>query len=76
MKNSAKINREEIRRMIARAAWEDKGWAHSVTWSEHNLRWVRGYLACLHDFGFITLFEVCEHEAIVDRLILKINKML
>lgn len=72
MKN---ISKQDIRCMIARAAWEDKGWVHSVTWSEHNLRWARGYLACLHDLGFITLIEVCEYEGIIDRLILKINKM-
>ena len=71
-----RISKEDIRRMIAHAAWDDKGWAHSVSWSSTYLQRARGYVACMYDLGLITLLEVCEYEGLIDRLILKINKMI
>lgn len=76
MKNYAKTSRTDIRRMIASAAWNDKGWAHTVTWSSTYLQRARGYVACMYDFGLITLSEVCEYEGLIDSIILKVNKML
>lgn len=76
MKNSAKTSRPDIRRMIALAAWNDKRWVHAVSWSSTYLQRARGYVACMHDLGLITLLEVCEYEGLIDRLILKINKMI
>lgn len=70
-----KISKQRIRRMIARAAWSDKQWAHRF-WSEHNLQRARGYIDCLRDIGAVTPLEACEYYNLIYRLILKINKML
>ena len=76
MKKIEKISRPDIRRMIARAAWNDKRWSSAVNWSSTSLQRARGYVACMHDLGLITLLEVCEYEGLIDSLILKINKMI
>ena len=71
-----RISKEEIRRMIARAAWNDKHWLDRLSWSEHYLQKVRGYLECLYDFGLITFLELSEYDGLITQLILKINKMI
>lgn len=76
MKNSAKTSRPDIRRMIALAAWNDKRWVHAVSWSEHYLQSVRGYIECLHDVGLITFRDLSEYDCLITQLILKINKMI
>lgn len=76
MKNTAKTSRQDIRHMIARAAWNDKRWLHSFSWSEHYLQEVRGYVDCLHDLGLISLLELSEYSGVITQLILKINKMI
>ena len=76
MKNTAKTSRPDIRCMIARAAWNDKQWIDRLSWSEHYLQHVRGYIECLHDVGLITFRELSEYDGLITQLILKINKML
>lgn len=76
MKKIEKISHPDIRRMIARAAWNDKKWLHSFSWSEHYLQHVRGYIECLHDLGLITFPELSEYDGMITQLILKINKMI
>ena len=71
MKNTAKTSRQDIRRMIARAAWNDKQWLDKFSWSEHYLQKVRGYIECLYDLGLITLLELSEYDGIITQLILK-----
>lgn len=70
-----KISKEEIRAKIARAAWNDKRWLHSLSWSEAYLQQVRGYIECLYDMGLITLLEWSDFDGIILRITLKINKM-
>ena len=76
MKKKKKISRPDIRRMIARAAWNDKQWLHNFSWSEHYLQKVRGYIECLRDLGLITFSELSEYDGMITQLILKINKMI
>lgn len=76
MKNTAKISRPDIRHMIARAAWNDKHWLDKLSWSEHYLQKVRGYIECLNDLGLITFKELSEYDGMITQLILKINKMI
>lgn len=76
MKSLVKSSRSEIRRMIARAAWNDKRWMAHVAWQEANLQQVRGYIECLYDMGVITLLEWSDYDGKILHIILKINKML
>lgn len=76
MKKIEKISRPDIRRMIARAAWNDKRWVEHVSWQEANLQQVRGYIECLYDMGLITLLELSDYDGKILNIILKINKML
>lgn len=71
-----KITKQEIRTKIARAAWNDKQWLNSFSWSEHYLQSVRGYIECLYDLNLITLLELSEYDGTITQLILKINKMI
>ena len=75
MKNTAKTSRTDIRYMIARAAWNDKQWLDKLSWSEHYLQKVRGYIECLNDLGLITFKELSEYDGLITQIIFKINKM-
>lgn len=70
------ISKQDIRCMIARAAWNDKQWLDKFSWSEHYLQKVRGYIECLHDVGLITFRDLSEYDGLITQLILKINKMI